>query len=124
MTYNPNQLAPPEPNPDDVCDCAVCRAVVYRDDAHRFGSHDDPTWVCDETECLAEYCRLLTAEKQRLVNRTQRLLDQVTHGITYSGAVDFGRWDVFGSDLFPDTCLVLKPNQDNGRYRVIQLDND
>ena len=123
MTYNPNQISPPEPHPEDVADCAECGAVVYRDDAESIALNGEVYWLCADGCCLAEFCQRVANDLTSLQNRSQRLIEQVTHGVTYNGSVDFGRWDIEPTQILDngEDYLVLKPNPDHGRYRVVQL---
>ena len=52
MTYNPNQISPPEPHPCEVADCSYCGCEVYRDDMVDLGRGHG--WCCDNHMCLRQ----------------------------------------------------------------------
>ena len=126
MTYDPRQISPPEPHPDDVADCAECGAVIYREDAEPIALNGRVYWLCADDTCLPRFCQGIADDLTNLRSRSQRLIEQVTHGIMHSGNVDFGRWDIEPTQLFEtgESYLVLKPAPDHGRYRVVQLADD
>jgi hypothetical protein len=128
-------LNPPEPSLRDLVTCEQCGEDLSAEDCHNVGSETFPIWICRGTSCLLHFTEDAAAENielQRengelrremgtLRNRTNRLIETVTHGVGPDGYHDYGRWDIFAGTELPESYLVIQPNPDHGRYRVVQL---
>ena len=130
MTFNPTHINPPEPRPGIVADCDYCGDELDREDMVDLG---DGRWCCRDAVCLGaalvdKVNAWIGAERELQVikARSQRLIEEVTHGVTYNGSVDFGRWDIEPTQILGEgeDYLVLRPNPNHGRYRVVQLAGD
>lgn len=120
MNYDPRQLNPPEPSPDDTVTCECCQDDICREDAHNVGDETFPVWICSQG-CLVEYATNITAEYATFRRRSAKLMAQVTHGAGPDGHHDFGRWDIFPTDNLPAGCLAITSKPNTGQYRVIQI---
>lgn len=119
MTYNPNQINPPEPHPRDVVTCHECHDEICREDAHNVGGGDAfPVWICSQG-CLVEYAAEVTADFAAFRSRSDSMVKKLTHGVGPSGHQDWGLWDFCHADVPGAITLISKP--DTGQYRLVQL---
>ena len=124
MNYNPYQRDPPEPHLSSLVTCVQCQTEMVQDEAVNIGSNEDPLWLCKHTDCLKHYATDVTAEYADFKHRSHQLVQQVTHGVGAEGVKDFGRFDVMASLPSEGDCLILRPNPDHGRFRVIQIEGE
>jgi hypothetical protein len=130
MAYNPYHVSPPEPHDSDVADCDYCGETYYLDDEDAL-EFDEIRCCGAHHTCLTEFAedlmtKLLSArgELRMIKARSQRLVEQVSHGLSYDGSVDFGRWNIYADADLPGDCLVLRSSPEAGRYRVIQVPSE
>ena len=118
MSYDPNDINPPEPSMLDVVTCEQCQEDVLRYDAHNVGHNTAPVWICSQG-CLKDYATDVTAEFATFRRRSAKLMQQVTSGIGPGGNHDFGRYDIAPDGTTGSLVLISKP--DTGQYRLVQL---
>lgn len=116
MSYDPNDINPPEPQPWQVAECVYCQTEITKDEAV---SLPGGQYVCDDYPCIKGELLRKSSENHTIKHGAQRLVEQATHGLTYNGNRDWGRWD-YSDDKIPG-FITLKSNNETGQFRLYQL---